>query len=224
MQSLPQQDGLYGAWKLTTDLTPLNEQVYLIERMLARVNTATLVRVVAVHPGDDNAAGTVDVLPLVSMVDGAGAPTRHATVYGLPYAQMQGGGYAFVCQPVAGDVGICLFADSDISAVKSSLKETTPGSQRKFSMSDGVYLMGWNPTAAPTVCVKVDAGGVKIIGDTDSNGHINTTSVFKVNGYQVVGPRQEAISPATGGTTIDAEVRAVVQSILVLLHNHGLMR
>lgn len=223
MQSLPQQDGLYGAWKLTTDLTPLNQEMYLIERMLARVNVATLVKVVAVHPGADNAAGTVDVLPLVDMVDGAGAPTRHTTVYGLPYAQLQGGGYAFVCQPVAGDIGVCLFADSDISSVKSALKEATPGSQRKFSMSDGIYLMGWNPTSAPSKYVKVDGAGVHVVGNTDVTGSVDSDTSYKVKGIKVIGEQQPNIPAPTGGGTVDAQARTAIGLILQLLQAHGAM-
>ena len=44
-----------------------------------------------------------------------------------------------------------------------------------------------------------------------------------VDGLQVVGPRQPAIASATGGTTVDTEVRAVVDQVLNTLRQHGLI-
>lgn len=58
----------------------------------------------------------------------------------------------------------------------------------------------------------------------DGNG-VNLASgrVFKVNGTQVVGARQAAIGAPTGGTTIDAEARTAIGSILTVLRTHGLI-
>lgn len=219
MQSLPQDDGLFGAFRLSTDTTEYNQKIYLIQRMLAQVNVATLVSV----KGVDTAAGTVDVLPLVGLVDGAGQVTRHATVYGLPYIRIQGGSGAFICDPVVGDIGLCVFSDSDLSAVKASKTQGPPGSLRKFSMSDGVYIGGWNPNAAPSTYVKVSPSGVDVKGDTSVDGNVNTTGVYKVDGQQVVTNRQANIPAPVGGSTIDAQARMTIGSILSLLSTHGLM-
>lgn len=44
-----------------------------------------------------------------------------------------------------------------------------------------------------------------------------------VGGNQVVGPRQPALIGPNGGTTIDSEARVVIDQILVMLRNHGLI-
>lgn len=44
-----------------------------------------------------------------------------------------------------------------------------------------------------------------------------------VDGQQVVGPRESAIEPATGGATVDAEARAAIGKILDTLRSHGLI-
>ncbi len=48
-------------------------------------------------------------------------------------------------------------------------------------------------------------------------------SALIVAGQQVVGPRLAAIASATGGTTIDAETRAVLDQVLNALRDHGLI-
>lgn len=42
-------------------------------------------------------------------------------------------------------------------------------------------------------------------------------------GQQVVGPRQSAVSDATGGATIDAEARTALNSLLTACRAHGLI-
>ena len=44
-----------------------------------------------------------------------------------------------------------------------------------------------------------------------------------IAGQQVVGSRQPTISSPSGGTTIDAEARAAIASIIVALRTHGLI-
>lgn len=44
-----------------------------------------------------------------------------------------------------------------------------------------------------------------------------------IDGVRVVGPRQPAIAVATGGTTVDAEARATLTQVLILLRTHGLI-
>jgi hypothetical protein len=44
-----------------------------------------------------------------------------------------------------------------------------------------------------------------------------------IDGTQVVGPRANAIAGPVGGTTIDAEARAVLEGVLEMLRTHGLI-
>lgn len=57
---------------------------------------------------------------------------------------------------------------------------------------------------------------------TSASGNINTQGVYKVDGTQVVTNRQPAITPPTGGTTIDTEGRAAIDQIITTLQTHGL--
>ena len=148
-------DGYAGQAQLT-DGTELNAQALFIKRLLAQVHTATIARVVAVH------AGTVDVLPLVNQLDGDGKATPHETVYGLPYFRLQGGASAVIIDPVVGDLGIVVFASRDLTAVKATRGQANPGSRRRFSMADGMYLGGLL-NGVPVRFVRISAAGLELV-------------------------------------------------------------
>lgn len=114
---------------------------FITRQMMARMSTMKLVRVEAVHGnGEVGAPGTVDVLPLVSQIDGNNNATPHGTVHGIPWARMQSGAAGIISDPKVGDIGMIVCADRDISGVKASKKPSTPGSFRKFDLADGVYV------------------------------------------------------------------------------------
>ncbi|VXC90602.1 DUF2793 domain-containing protein [Sphingomonas sp. 8AM] len=68
------------------------------------------------------------------------------------------------------------------------------------------------PTGQSAVC---DGSGWRI-------GEVNVSSLL-VSGQQVVGARAASITVPTGGTVIDAELRACVETILIMLRKHGLI-
>jgi hypothetical protein len=222
--SIPQQDGVFGQEQLASGNDPFSELLFVINTVLAQVNVATLVQVKAVHSNGRGAAvGTVDVQPLVNQTTGSGQAVPHTTIYGLPFFRAQGGSFAFIADPVVGDIGIALFCDRDISSVKAAAAQALPGSARRFSWSDGIYFGGWASKVAPTVAVIVDAAGCEITGSTKIDGNANLNSgVLQVNGTQVVGAQQPHIAFTPGGTNPDPVSQAAIQSILTLLIAHGL--
>ncbi len=51
-----------------------------------------------------------------------------------------------------------------------------------------------------------------------------TATKMVIAGEQVVGPREAAIADPAGGSVVDAESRATLAAILVMLRAHGLIR
>lgn len=141
--------------------------LFAIQAQLAKLSTCTVVRVAAVHPAENPLdGGTVDVQPLVKMIDGANNTYPHGLLYSLPYLRLQSGTSAVIMDPVIGDIGIALFADRDITAVKATKEVAPPGSRRWFDMSDGMYLPALgslNVTPAQYVKFLPDNAGVEII-------------------------------------------------------------
>lgn len=181
--------GKVGQQGLNADTSQFNIHDFFIQQALGKVGTVKLVKVIAVeNAGEVAAVGFVDVKIMVNLVDGLlGSAMPHDTVFQLPYFRLQGGLNAVIMDPVVGDIGFAVICDRDISAVKSTKDYAPPGSYRRFSISDGLYIGGvLNDT--PQQYITFTSAGIKI-ADKNSNvwemksGTIElTTTTFKVNG------------------------------------------
>ena len=143
-----------------------NNMAFAIGQILTRVQTAMPVQIVTcVNAGGVSPVGFVDVLPLVQQIDSNGIPTQHTTVYNLPYFRLQGGANAVIIDPQPGDIGIAVFASRDISGVKTAKGQSVPGSYRRFSFSDGMYI-GGILNGTPVQYVQFTAAGISIHSPT----------------------------------------------------------
>lgn len=216
-----------------------NNIAFLVQQALGKMQTATLVRVEScTNAGGVSPVGFVDVTPLVNQIDAQGNPTPHVTIHNVPYFRLQGGANGVIIDPVAGDIGVCVFASRDISKVKSTKKQANPGSFRQYSFSDGMYLGGML-NGTPTQYVQFSAAGIKIHSPTTvvleapdvqilaQTVEINasasatvTTPTFTVNGATVLNGTvsQSGGGAATfsGSMTVDGDVTAQGTSV----HNH----
>lgn len=145
---------------------------FIVQQLLNGVATATLVRVMAcTNDGGVTPVGTVDVQLLVDQVTGDGQTVPHGTVFKAPYNRIQGGTYAVILDPQPGDIGVCVFASRDISAVKADpeaartrqpIAGAPPGSKRVYSLSDALYVASvLNPT--PTDYVQFNSEGIRVV-------------------------------------------------------------
>lgn len=175
----------YGQQDPSDSTHEFNARDFHIDQSLAQIRTVTLVKVLDV----DTAKQTVDVQIMVNQVDGQANATPHGKISGISYAFAQNGGNAVIMDPVVGDKGVMAVCDRDISAVRSTKDIANPGSFRKFSASDGIYLFGLpSINDAPTQWIKFLTTGVQI---TDKNGNVIetkpgeidfTTPLLKVSG------------------------------------------
>lgn len=147
---------LKGTKKIQSANTPANAVSFLIESMMnGKINTMTPVIVVSVNKRTKDSpwetgthrfpAGRVSVRPLVCQRDAEGNALDMAECFELPYARIQGGKCAVVCDPQPGDLGIAIYAQTDTSNVKTTIggAPVQPGSFRTFSQSDGWYIGGF---------------------------------------------------------------------------------
>lgn len=154
-----------------------NQLLFVIQQQIAKMQTATIVRVVACsNDGGVSPVGTVDVQILVNQINGQGVPTPHVTMYGLPYLRMQGGANAVILDPQPGDIGIAIFASRDISTVVSTKAQANPGSYRQYDFSDGMYLGGLL-NGTPSQYVQFGSGGVSIVSPTQVTLQAPTVAV-----------------------------------------------
>lgn len=145
-----------------TDASQFNAMSFLVNQILAGRNTSTLVQIKAVtNAGELSPVGYVDVLPLVNQLDGSGVAYPHGVVHNLPYFRLQGGANAVIIDPQVGDIGVVIFADRDISAVKATGAAANPGSMRRADMADGMY-MGGLLNGVPSQYVQFNTDGITI--------------------------------------------------------------
>ena len=146
-----------------TDTTPLNQLEFLIKTLTRDMSTAIPVIITAVQAGDTNAAGYVDARPLVAQIDAWGNSLPMAAIHHLPYFRLQSGRAAVVLDPVVGDIGLAVFAQSDCSNVKQGANQTVqPGSWRKFDQSDGFYVGGFLNKSVDTFVRLAQDGSITI--------------------------------------------------------------
>ena len=147
-----------GQKKPNTAGSSYNSLQFMVQQAIRnQVHTAIPVQVQAVD------GLFVDVLPLVSNVDGFGETVEPTTIYHLPVFRYHAGVGAIILDPVVGDKGLAIFCQSDSSTVNEETNAPQqPGSFRRFSMSDGFYLGGFH-NAAPTVYIEIKQDGEVVI-------------------------------------------------------------
>lgn len=178
---------MFGQFDPSTDSSDFTATAFLIQQALLKMQTITLVKVLAVHGGGVGPVGSVDVQPLVNQMTGDRTAVAHGTIFGIPYFRVQGGDNAIVCDPHVGDVGLCAFASRDISAVKATRAVANPGSFRAFDWADGLYFGGFL-NLTPTQYLSFDGTGIKLVSPVKVTVQ---APVIEIDG--------------SGGTTIDGK-------------------
>lgn len=145
------------------DSSDLNRLEFLIKVLQRDMSTAIPVIITATQAGDTNAAGYVDARPLVAQIDAWGNSLPMAVIHHLPYFRLQSGRAAVVLDPVVGDIGLAVFAQSDCSNVKQGANQTVqPGSWRKFDQADGFYVGGFLNKSVDTFVRLAQDGSITI--------------------------------------------------------------
>jgi len=161
--------------------TEFGQLTFVVRSMLGRTATTTLVQVKAVtNVGEVAPVGFIDVQPMVAQLDGRGQPTPHGIIHNVPYMRVQGGSNAVIIDPAVGDIGICVFGSHDLSSVKNNKAPSNPGSRRRFSMADALYIGGvLNGTPAQYIRFKADgdveikpASKVTVLGNIYATGDV----------------------------------------------------
>lgn len=144
---------------------------FVIRQLASKMATATLVRVMnCTNSGGLDPVGTVTVQLLVDQITEDGQTIPHGSIFKVPYSRLQGGANAVILDPQPGDLGICVFASRDISAIKSDpdaarnrqpIPGAPPGSWRTYSYADALYV-GGVLNAAPTQFVQFSEDGITV--------------------------------------------------------------
>ncbi len=204
MASPNDSSGYQGKFTQLTGYGEYNSLDFMIRQILARKHVAKLVLVIECsNAGQISPVGTVTVRPLVNALDGDGNPVPHGQLFNIPYHRLQGGQNAVVIDPTPGDIGLAVFADEDISTVKATRKQANPGSSRKASLADGVYLGGYL-NGAPTQYIQFSASGITI--SSTSNVNINAAGTATVTAPNVAVNASSDVTVTAPTTTFNGNV------------------
>ncbi len=173
---------------------------FMIRQALAQVSTMIPVKVVRVHGNGDVAKpGRVDVQPLVKLVDGNGNASDPGVINGLTWFRLGNKKWGVICDPQVDDVGFVVVAQRDISSVVANDGAmSTPGSSRRFRLSDGIYL-GGILMAAPDAYLLLKEDGHFKLSDVDGNVLETSSSGFALTGNVAVTGNITATGTITAG-------------------------
>lgn len=146
---------------------------YAFDMLMSERYFIELVKVVEVR--GDAPDLIIDAMPLVMRTDRTGAPIQNSILYDIPVFRLQRGTSAIIMNPVVGDIGMIAVCDRDTTLVRANRKESVPGSGRKHSKSDALYLGGFL-NSQPTEYVEFTSSGINI----KSPGTIN------INGLKIL--------------------------------------
>lgn len=153
-----------------------NGQVFVILQQLAKISTMKIVKIKAVN----TTAKTVDVQPMVNMLDGDNQSSPHGTIAGIPYWAWQFGKNAIQADPVVGDIGVMVCADRDSSSVIAAKAIANPGSARQLDAQDGIYF-GGILNGVPEQWIKFTDTGLEL-HDKNSNSLISSATGWAFTG------------------------------------------
>ena len=164
--------------RLDSQTSDFSAHLHMADQAIGRMSKAMLVQVKkATSKGEVAAPGQVNVLPMVKMQDALGNVHSHGSVNNLPYFRLQSGTKGIIMDPKAGDIGLAIYADRDISAVKKNRKESQPGSFRQHDMADGMLFPSFLGDA-PTCYIRFTDDN-KIIISPDNGTTIVTIEAGK---------------------------------------------
>jgi hypothetical protein len=197
-------DSGYGFQLPSDGISDLAGVAFMVRQLVAVLDTMKLAQVVAVRGGGVAPAGVVDVQLLVNQIDGATPPnaTPRGIVTNIPWSRVAGGMNAVICDPQVNDIGYVVAADRDISVVKTTFAKANPGSQRRFSISDGVYTsMALNVT--PNQYLVFTSTGVRLVDKNGNSVAMSDTGITLTDlSRNVIQTSSSGIVVQIGGTTI----------------------
>lgn len=143
----------------------------------------------------------VDVIPLVTQTDHTGAMIQNQPIYNVPVFRLQRGNSGIIMNPVTGDIGMIAVCDRDNSLVRANRKMSVPGSARRHSKSDALYLGGFI-NSQPTQYIEFADNAINIVSPGNVNVNCQTANITAPDGVNVNTPMMHVTGNITAGGDI----------------------
>lgn len=134
----------------------------------------------------NSADNTVDLQPAIQAVLKDNSFLTLPQIFDIPVLELGGKGLSIKIPLEAGDTGIVIFCDRDISLFKQEKKNTQPNTLRKHDLSDGIFIpmKFGNSGASSNISIEsadgntkleVTSSGITITGNVTVDGTITAT-------------------------------------------------
>lgn len=190
----------------SNQFTPTRAQIndaeamsYAFDMLMSERYFIEIVRVAAVRGDAPNLV--IDAMPLVMRTDRSGAPIQNSVLYDIPVFRLQRGNSAIIMNPVVGDIGMIAICDRDTTLVRANRKESVPGSGRKHSKSDALYLGGFL-NDHPTQFIEFADGAINITTPNPVNITCSSAAVTAPDGVTMTTPTLHVTGSITAGGNI----------------------
>lgn len=135
----------------------------------------------------NSADNTVDLQPAIQAVLKDNSFVSLPQIFDIPVLELGGAGLSIKIPLQAGDTGIVIFCDRDISLFKQEKKNTQPNTLRKHDLSDGIFVpMRFGNSGSSNILIQSEDGntqfevtssGINIKGNITVDGEITATDV-----------------------------------------------
>lgn len=194
-----------------------NKFQFAMRRYMANIRTIQLAQVIScTNNGGLSPVGTVKIQLLLNQTDAAGNVTALPIIFNVPYVRIQGGSNAVIIDPAPGDIGMVGFGDRDLSAIIASKAQSAPGSNRRFSLSDALWIGGML-NGTPTQYVQFSSSGINVTSPTKI---VLTAPQIELAGATTIDNTLHVKQAQTNDTTITATGEVTGNGIELSQHVH----
>lgn len=171
-----------GFQKDTSGSNDFNALQFMIKNALTKLKTFKIVKVLS-FDGEK-----VDCDIMVDLLNGFGDGVDAGKLYNVPVLRLQAGNHGFICDPVAGDIGVVAFCDRDSTTVLKTRKKSLPNSFSIMNGASPIYL-GLSLLTQPDIYIKLKDSEIEVKGLLKSDSNIETSkevvcaSVLPADGF-----------------------------------------
>lgn len=115
---------------------------HIFDQFISNVNGMLPAQVIAYSPINGNIPATVQVQPLIMLVDTNGNQIPRAQIANVPVLQIGSGGFLINFPIKTGDLGWIMANDRDISQFLSTYAQAQPNTFRKNDFADSIFIPG----------------------------------------------------------------------------------
>lgn len=156
---------------------------------------------------------TVSLQPSIQVVLTDNTFLDMPQIFDIPVLELGGKGLSVKIPLEAGDTGIVVFCDRDITLFKQEKKNTQPNTLRKHDLSDGIFIpmKFGNSGATDNISIEsadgntkfeITSSGINIKGNITVNGTITATDVKTDTNVSLKNHKHGGVTTGSGSTAV----------------------